>query len=497
MVALYKFPYTGIYLYFCPFIHFMYITMKNLLFLSLIAQIWLIGCKSDQGQGTGAAGNQPDSTIVKTAEAAFVYAMPLALMDITRKKITNFEVPMDGVGSPINQIVHFTKFPDANFKDVVRPNADTYYNSASIDLSTDAQVLEVPDTKGRYFLLPMLDAWTNVFMSPGKRTTGTEAQKYLITGPTWNGTVPEGLTQIKAPTTMIWMIGRVQVNSAEDGVKVVVPIEKQIKLTPLAAYGKPYTAPKGTVDPNLSKASPNEQLEAMNIVDFFNYVNTLMVANPPAAADSTVLAQFAKIGVGPGLRFDPAAYDSITMAALQGIPAMVIKTIKEGVAKGLKAPVNGWSMEFEGVGNYGTNYNLRAAIAYAGLGANIPEDAIYPSCAVDSDGKLFDGANQYVIHFEKGKTPPVNAFWSLTMYDQDGFFIANPINRYAIGDRNALKANADGSVDIYIQNQTPGKDKESNWLPCPTGSFNLLMRMYWPKEEMLKGEWTPPAVKKI
>ncbi|MBK8829826.1 MAG: DUF1254 domain-containing protein [Saprospiraceae bacterium] len=471
--------------------------MRLLTFSFLALVVALASCKPAADQSSSQQTTTPDTTIIKTAEAAFVFAMPLALMDISRKKLTNFESPVDGKGGPGNQMVHFTKFPDANFRDVVRPNADTYYNTASLDLSSDAMVLEVPNTNGRYYLLPMLDAWTNIFISPGKRTTGTEAQKYLISGPKWKGTVPEGLEEIKAPTNLVWMIGRLQVNSAEDGKKVVVPLEKQIKLTPLASYGKPYTAPKGTIDPNVPASSPNEQLENMSIVDFFNYVNALMVANPPAAADAPVLAEFAKIGVGPGMKFDPAAFDSVTLAALNNVPRQVVTMIKEGVAKGLKAPVNGWSMEFEGVGNFGTNYKLRAAISYAGLGANIPEDAIYPSCMVDSEGNPFDGANKYVIHFEKGKTPPVNAFWSLTMYDKDGYFTANTINRYAIGDRNNLKPNADGSVDIYVQHTSPGKDKENNWLPCPEGSFNFLLRMYWPKEEVLKGEWTPPGVQKV
>jgi hypothetical protein len=471
--------------------------MKSFLLFVSVLSIALISCKSSTSTSTDTAVTVPDSTVLKTAQAAFVYAMPLALMDITRKKVTNFETAQDDIGGPINQLVHFTKFPDADFRDVVRPNADTYYNSACMDLQDDALVLDVPNTNGRYYLLPMMDAWTNIFASPGKRTTGTEAQKYLITGPQWKGTVPDGLSEIKSPTNLVWMIGRVQVNSAEDGKNVVVPLERKITLTPLASYGKTYTAPKGTVDQNVSTSSPNEQLENMNIVDFFNYVNTLMVANPPAPADAPVLAEFAKIGVGPGATFDPTAFDSVTLAALQNLPRQVVNTIKEGVAKGLKPPVNGWSMAFEGIGDFKTNYQLRAAISYAGLGANIPEDAIYPSCMVDSEGRPLDGANKYVIHFEKGKTPPVNAFWSLTMYDNDGYFTANPINRYAIGDRNQLKANADGSIDIYVQNVSPGKDKESNWLPCPQSSFNLLLRMYWPKEEVLKGQWTPPGVQKV
>lgn len=471
--------------------------MKYLSLLSLISILWLASCKSDQTQGSNANATQPDSTIVKTAEAAFVYAMPLALMDITKQKTTNYEIPTEGKGGPINQIIHFTKFPDANFKDVVRPNADTYYNTAMLDLSTDALVLEVPDTKERYYLLPMLDAWSNVFISPGKRTTGTKAATYLITGPSWQGTVPEGITEIKAPTNLVWLLGRVQVNSPEDGKNVVTPLEKKLKLTPLSAFGKPYTAPKGTINPNLNPASPNEQIEQMPIADFFNYVNQLMVANPPAEADKPALEMFAKIGVGPGLKFDLTSYDSLTQNALNAIPKKVVNEIKEGVARGIVPSVNGWSMAFQGFGNYGTNYTLRGAVAYAGLGANLPEDAIYPSCAVDADGQPFHGDHSYVLHFEKGKTPPVNAFWSLTMYDQDGFFIANPINRYAIGDRSNLKTNSDGSIDIYLQNALPGKDKESNWLPCPTGSFNLMLRMYWPKEEVLKSQWTPPAVQKV
>jgi hypothetical protein len=471
--------------------------MKHLTCSLLIVLVAFTSCKPGPDQKDGQQMAAPDSTILKTAEAAYIYAMPLALMDITRKKLTNFETTVDGKGGPGNQMVHFTKFPDADFKDVVRPNADTYYNTASIDLSSDAMVLEVPNTNGRYFLLPMLDAWTNVFISPGKRTTGTEAKKYLITGPQWKGTVPTGLEEIKSPTALVWMIGRIQVNSAEDGKNVVVPLEKKITLTPLSSYGKPYTAPKGKIDPNVPASSPNEQLGNMPIVDFFNYVNALMLLNPPAAADAPALAEFAKIGVGPGATFDPSKFDSVTLAALNMIPRQVINSVKDGMTKGLKPPVNGWNMAFDGFGNYGTNYTLRAAISYGGLGANVPEDAIYPSCAVDSEGNPLDGANQYVIHFEKGKTPPVNAFWSMTMYDQDGFFIPNLINRYAIGDRDKLKLNADGSVDLYIQNTSPGKDKENNWLPCPEGSFNILLRMYWPKDEVLKGQWAPPGVQKV
>jgi hypothetical protein len=222
-----------------------------------------------------------------------------------------------------------------------------------------------------------------------------------------------------------------------------------------------------------------------------------MVANPPAYADSAAMTKFAKIGVGPGLKFDLSSFDTATQAALKEIPKMVIGYINEILTSGkLNKPVNGWNVAYKGFGNYGTDYDLRALVCYAGLGANIPEDAVYPATAKDSEGNPYSGSNKYVLHFAKGQTPPVHAFWSLTMYNNDGYFIENPINRYAIGNRNPLKYNADSSVDLYFQNLSPGKDKENNWLPAPPGPFNLMLRMYWPADEFLSGNWTPPAVVK-
>jgi hypothetical protein len=469
--------------------------MNKLLFIISIAAFALSSCSSPINPSPISPG--PDSAVIKTATAAFIYSMPLALMDITRQKGTNYEMPVDGKGAPINQFMISTQFPDAKFRLVVRPNADTYYNAAMLDLSIDAMVLNLPNTNGRYYLMPMLSAYTNVFASPGKRTTGTAAGTFLITGPKWTGKVPDNMKEIKSPTNLVWILGRIQTNSAADGKNIVVPIERKVKLTPLSTYGKPYTAPKGKVDPNLNASTPNLQLENMPIDVYFNNINQLMVGNPPASADAPAIAEFAKIGIGPGATFNLSAYDTITQRALKNIPKKVTDDINEMVSKGLVKPVNGWSIAFKNFANFGQDYQLRAVVAYLGLGANLPEDAIYPSCTVDSSGNLLDGSNKYVIHFEKGQTPPVNAFWSLTMYDNDGFFIPNPINLYAIGDRNKLKSNPDGSIDIYFQVTSPGKDKENNWLPCPKGSFNLMLRMYWPKDAVLNGSWTPPPVKRL
>jgi len=470
---------------------------KSFYVLSMLA-MGMASCNSNPA-ATEAATPSKDS-IISIARAAFVYAMPLALMDMTRKKVTNTIKPTSGsdISAPINQLAIADQFPNAKFTAVVRPNADTYYHTGFLDLSADALVLTVPNTNGRYYLLPMLDAFGNVFFSPGKRTTGTLADTFLITGPKWTGTLPAGMKQIKAPGDMVWLLGRIQVNSEADGAKVVVPIEKKINITPLSSWGKPYTPADGKIDSSLPKEGPNAQLEAMPVDVFFNYVNSIMVNNPPAAADSSVMSKFAKIGVGPGLKFDISSFDTATQAELKAVPKTVIAYINDILSSGkVNKPVNNWNVLFKGMGNYGTDYDLRAIVCYAGLGANLPEDAVYPQTQTDSAGNPYDGANKYILRFAKGQTPPVHGFWSLTMYNEAGYFIENPINRYAIGNRNPLKFNADSSVDLYIQNLSPGKDKENNWLPAPKGKFNLTMRMYWPAEEFLSGNWTPPAVVKV
>ena len=468
--------------------------MKNLLIVLFSVCVLLSSCgKKDDKPTADSMGK--DSTTIKTAEEAFLYCYSLVIMDITRKKLTNTETP-GANAAPINQFANKSEYPDYTFTDVVRPNADTYYSSAFLDLSKDALVLSLPNTNDRYYLMPMLDAYSNVFSSPGKRTTGTEAGNFLITGPDWKGTVPEGMKeQIKAPTNMVWILGRIQCNGKEDGEKVVIPIQKKLKLTPLSAWGKEYTEPKGTIDPTVPKQDPNNTVLNMPIDQFFNYANTLMVSNPPKPEDKAAMDKFKTIGVAPGGKFDLSKFDAATQTAMKEIPKKVYAGFDQALAKPEKL-INGWNIMMKNMGSYGINYPLRALITYAGLGANLPQDAVYPSNSLDQDGKPYSGANKYVIHFDKGMTPPVDGFWSLTMYNQAGYFIQNPINVYAIGHGAPFTYNADGSLDIYIQNESPGKDKENNWLPAPKDQFNVMMRLYWPKETMLNGTWTPPGIKK-
>jgi len=460
-----------------------------------VAAAMVTGCGQRNNAGktaTNQSNPNDDSVILKKVNDAYLFALPLVLMDVSRRQMTD---ATNKSGAAENTFYHMANFPDATFRDVVRPNGDTYYSIAWLDLSKEPMVLSLPNTNGRYYMMPMLDAYTNVFASPGKRTTGTGAGNFLVTGPQWAGTVPAGMKEIKAPTNMVWLLGRTQVNSKEDGEKTVIPLQRQYKLVPLSAWGKTYTSPARIADPSLPKGSPNEVVAKMPVDEFFNYANKLMLDNPPAPADKPALEAFSNIGVGPGKKFDKALLPTSIESAVTAIPGNVFNTVNEKLSKP-DVKGNGWSPVSK-TGTYGTDYLQRALVSIAGLGANLPEDAIYPSCSFDANGQPLNGHNNYVIHFEKGKTPPARAFWSLTMYDPDGFMVANPINQFTIGDRSNLKANADGSLDIYIQHDNPGKNKEANWLPAPAGDFNILLRVYWPKEEMINGSWTPPAVNKI
>jgi hypothetical protein len=419
-------------------------------------------------------------------------------MDITRAKTTNVAAP-GGFDAPLNQFVHVRAFPDASFKDVVRANVDTLYSSAWLDLAKEPIVLSVPDTRGRYYLMPMIDAWTNIFASPGKRTTGTKAGHFAITGPGWSGTLPPGVQELKSPTNMVWIIGRTQTNGPKD-YPAVHAIQDGYKLVPLSAFGKPYTAPKGEVDPAVDiKTPPVEQLKKMTTESFFDRLAQLLKANPPPASEAAVLAKLAGIGVVPGMKFDPSKLDPPVAKGLQDAFAVAMDKL-EGASKETGAPVNGWRVPPMVLGNFGTDYGTRAVVALIGLGANLPADAVYPSAFVDGDGQPLTGAHRYVLHFDKGATPPVNAFWSATMYDAQSFFVDNKINRYAVSSWMPMKRNADGSLDLYIQNDPPGKDKEANWLPAPKGEFNVTLRMYWPNDHapsILDDSWKPAAIKRV
>jgi hypothetical protein len=441
---------------------------------------------------------QIDSREASVAKDAYLYGYPLVLMDVTRAKLTNVPSP-SGSYAPMDQLANIREFPDATFTDVVSPNADTLYSQGWLDLAHGPFVMSVPDTRGRYYLIEMLDGWTNVFSSPGKRTTGTAKADYAITGPGFSGTLPAGLQQIKSPTALVWIIGRTQTNGKAD-YAAVHAIQDGYKLTPLSAWGKPYTPPKDVpTDPKVDmKTSPVELVAAMDASTFFNRLAKLMKDNPPAAADGPIVSRMASIGIVPGQPFDPNKNGAdVAKAISDGVDDGKKRAVELGKNPGIGKVVNGWMLLTSGMGDWGANYDARAGVALVGLGANLVADAFYPLTRVDGDGQPLNGANKYTLHFDKGQTPPVNAFWSLTMYNARQAFVANPLDRYAIGDRDRMNFNPDGSLDVYIQHDSPGKDKEANWLPADAASFNVVMRMYWPKETAFNGSWNPPPIHKV
>ena len=427
------------------------------------------------------------------AAEAYQYFYPLVTMDLTRRITTNMppgQVP--GFG-PANAFSHMAAYPDASFRTVVRPNFDTLYSSAWLDLTQGPVILSLPEMKGRYYLMPMLDMWSNVFAAPGSRTSGDGAGNFAVTPPGWSGALPEGVQAIAAPTPRVWIIGRTQTNGPSD-YAAVRQVQSGYKLTRLVDWGKPPVAPAVTINPALDMTTaPKTQVDAMKPEEFFRRGADLLAENPPQITDWSQLSRLERIGVERGKPFDLASLDPTIRAA-----------VEEGAADGLRLMnerggsigkmVNGWQINTS-LGVYGDDYFERAVVAQRGLGANQPQDAVYPLNLQDSEGKPVMGENRYVVSFRKGELPPADAFWSLTMYDAEGFPVANSLNRYALGDRDPLVFNADGSLDISVQSDDPGPQQRANWLPAPArGPISMTLRLYAPRPEALDGRWSPPPV---
>ncbi|HEY7297331.1 MAG TPA: DUF1254 domain-containing protein [Xanthobacteraceae bacterium] len=431
------------------------------------------------------------------ATDAYIYGYPLVTMEMTRRVMTN-AATAEGNRGPMGQLIKAREYPNASFRDVTAPNADTLYTTAWIDLGAEPWVLSIPDMKDRYFLFPMLDGWTTVFQVPGKRTTGTGAQTYAITGPGWKGTLPAGVKEYKSATNIVWLLGRIYCTGTPEDYAAVHALQDECKLVPLSSYGKPYTPPPGKIDSSIDmKTAVRDQVNSMDAVAYFNLLSQLMKTNPPSTADASALAKYAKIGLVPGKDFDAT---KLRADFAKRIPEVAFDRImiQFKVNKDVQ-DINGWAYTTK-TGLYGTDYLMRALVTAIGLGANRPQDAVYPTSLKDADERAYDGADKYVMRFAKGELPPVQGFWSVTMYNGEYFFVANPINRYSISPRQNLKSNPDGSVDLYIQKESPGADKESNWLPAPAGKFILMLRMYWPDEtapSIIDGTWTIPPVRKV
>ncbi len=426
--------------------------------------------------------------------AAYLYFYSLVTMDLTRKQLTNV-AKVEGIHAPMNNFANIPAFPTADMKVVVRPNFDTLYSSAWLDLTKEPMVVSVPDTQGRDYLLPMLDMWTDVFASPGWRTTGTQTGNYAVVPPGWSGSLPAGVVRIEAPTPYVWIIGRTKTDGPAD-YDAVHKVQAGFKIAPISRFGMAVEPVVGTVDPAVDmKTPPKIAVDTMPAGKFFAYAAEILKLQPPHITDQPILAQMQRIGIERGKSFDIDKVDPAIKAGFATAPEDALKLMAWKV-RSLARVENGWSMNTDTMGVYGDYYLKRAMVTQLGLGANLPEDAIYPLNLADETGKPLDGANRYVLHFEKSAIPPVSAFWSVTLYDSDGYQVANSLNRFAVSSWMPFKYDPDGSLDLHFQNPSPGADREANWLPAPKGPFNLTMRLYAPKSDALTGKWNPPPVMK-
>ncbi|WP_230742755.1 DUF1254 domain-containing protein [Methanooceanicella nereidis] len=424
---------------------------------------------------------------------AYIYGLAPVIMERTEKLF----VTMPGAGhASINQFGHKGRLTTPNDTEVVTPNVDTLYSIAWLELGNGPIILHVPDTDGRYYVMQLMDAYTNNLDSIGRRTTGTGEGNFAIIGPGWNGSLPEGLNPVRSPTNTVWIIGRVLVNGESD-IPAVRALQEQFTLTPLDQFGKPAASVKDQTLSDFNKMFPST--EAQEKLKFFEELRVALKNNPPPKGEEALMAIFDRIGLRKnetpyGNDLDHAMADGLSRAVKDG--DQIAKTTW-ATMKGIS--VNGWTyLAGTGMGIYGYDYLLRAAVADGGLGAVLPQEAIYAKSEVDSDGQQLNGANKYIVHFDKDNMPSADAFWSLTMYDSTTYLLVpNAKDRYAIGDRTSgLKYESDGSLDIYIQHDPPS-GSGSNWLPAPEGDFYLILRMYQPKPDVLEGKYPIPPVQKV
>ena len=425
----------------------------------------------------------------QVAAEAWLFGYPLVLMDVTRR-VTS------GHGPPANTFDHMRSFPDYTFTDVASPNADTLYSLAWLDLRAEPIVLSIPDLGGRFHTFPMASGWTDVFFSPGSRTTGEGGADYAIVGPGWTGTLPADVTRVDAPTNMVYVAGRTGTAGTRDFL-AVHELQDMYLLTPVSRFepDAPFPEPVEAWPSTKDFSAPVDQVARMDGPTFFGRLARLLADNPARDSDGPAMAGLAQLGITPSTEDKPAtSSDPAVAAAIAAGPSAGQALLRQAGERAEK--VNGWVIR-RGLGEYGTDYARRAQTALVSLGANLDADSVAPRATVDEQGRPLNGHHRYRMHFAPGELPPVRGFWSLTVYNDKQFFVDNPIDRYAIGDRDDIAPGPDGSVDILIQHDEPGPNLESNWLPAPTGSFNVTLRAYWPEQSILNGSWTPPPLTRL
>lgn len=467
--------------------------LKKLLLMSLclLVAVPAFGCAA--GGGETAMTNEEKEQLL---EDAYIYTLPLMMMDATAVKMTNTVTATENQ-APHNQLCHAEKLADADFKNVVTPNVDTIYSQMILDLSEDAVILELPKTD-RFCTAQLLDAYTNCVTIIDASEFESERETYIFTGVDFQGEIPEGMTQVQYPTSFGWMIIRtICYNEADEA--AVHAIQSQMKAYTLSQYnaGKTDEQPQGTyLEEN--NFIPSDYVLHLPMKEYFDKANALMAENPPTEADAPMMEQLAKINVGPGLTFDPSVFGENAQELWINLVSNIADTTMQQSMRFFTKNGN-WSYMGKPIAEFGTEYDYRAFISIFGLGANPVSVAVYPKADTDAEGNVLTGENRYVLHFEKDQLPPVdgNGFWSVTAYDSDNFLIDNEIDRYCINNRSDVVYNEDGSLDIYIQAEKP-EENQSNWLPVASdGEFHLILRIYMPDESVVNNQWPTPVISKI
>ena len=430
----------------------------------------------------------------RAAAEAFVFGFPLLLATRTMRLATDVVAPTGGQ-APINRFAHLDSFPDPSLRVVVAANANTLYSLAWLNLATEPIVLSVPDTEGRSYLVSLMSAWTEVIACLGPRTVTTAGGFFALVGPSWRGLLPDGLQRVDAPTNAVLVTAHIHARDPGD-LHPARAIQQKLRLAPLAAHGDGHAPPDRVIDdwPAFSESNPFRQLQEMRAEEFLTDLATEMVDNPPAARDGPTLERLAALGVQRGQPFNWALLPGETRDGLE----MGLSDGKKAIAHPPRQePLGGgWQTLDAGLGAYGSDYLRRAQVANFALGIVPPEEASFPITATDETGRPTSGAHRYLVRFEPGELPPVGALWSLAVYDMDQLLIPNPIDRYALGDRDELGLGPGGSLEIVIQHERPD-GPDANWLPAPEGDFYLMLHMHWPKQRMLDGHWTPPSVQRV
>lgn len=437
-------------------------------------------------------------TLFSAATAGYIYGFPLVLMGETFEGMTGPQRSCQ-LGADVNRFVHVLEPPGPDFKAVVRPNVDTLYSSAMLDLSRGPVLLDMPAVTDRYVLMALLDAWSNNFAGVGTQTHGATAGHYAITGPGWSGGVPMGYERIDAPTDLVWIVGRTELRDESD-VSAVNRIQHQYQLTPLAGAGEAAVA--ATCVPDGEKTPHIDVVKSLSGRDYFQRLADLMARYPPPPEDDFMVQALQRLGIRPDTGADSRRPDWRQIWAMNYGRYMGQASL--GFATDLLG-FNGWgpNPKLIPLGDYGKRYFIRAVVAQVGFGANRGEFAVYQNASRDARLRLLSGQHQYRMTFKADEPPPVNAFWSITVYGEDGFLRDNPVaqamglQRYALGSSSDLVSDEQGNVSLYFASVPPPGIPLSNWLPVPEGVFQATIRLYDPAPSILRNDWRVPAMERL